>query len=90
MNIDGCLSINAVAAVNHPCFWDAATKLNFLQEVSDRLESEAADSELVVYAISLSVRISLMDYAEILKHVLQQFLEAEIGLRPSMMCLEKT
>jgi len=42
------MRINAVAAVNHPCFWDAATKLNFLQEVSDRLESEAADSELVV------------------------------------------
>lgn len=36
-------------AVTHPFFWTAEKRLNFLQDVSDRLESEEPDSALVRY-----------------------------------------
>jgi serine/threonine-protein kinase/endoribonuclease IRE1 len=37
-------------ALNHPFFWGAEKQLSFLQDVSDRVESEEAESPLVRYA----------------------------------------
>ena len=36
------------AIVKHPLFWDAAKSLQFLQDVSDRIEKEAVDSSVVI------------------------------------------